>query len=469
MNQKNVLSPRRLSVLAFSFSFVYLLTFLFEGQLLYHLLETQELRTNPYTFAAMIAHLFGLLSSGLFVQSQKRARSAMLVGMGICFVMSYTFLLPIPTIWFFSLIVSGYCSGVSVAAWGYFLRAYTPAQERIKACAEVLIYSNVLMILVQILTASGRSLPAYLLSVCFLALGLLFIYLLPREAAKRNVASEPTKTRTAIRQPLLLLCLFIFIITINSGLMYRVIQPAFSHLVWLTCWYWALPYVGSIAAIRYLVGRTRRTGFLYLAMGMTMAAFIGFMLLGRGTLDYLIVDTLLLGACGIFDLFWWSILGEMLDYTRRPALVFGFGLAANVFGVLFGSVLGLVVTTIGLPVAEITVIALTVVCATLVLLPPLNRQLLMLLKNHTYLIAYDQMSAAEQTAVVSQIRAIDPLTAREEEVLQLILRGLSNRAIAEALFISENTVKTHARNIYSKYDVSGRTELISTLLKNQSR
>ncbi|NLZ92136.1 MAG: response regulator transcription factor, partial [Clostridiales bacterium] len=45
--------------------------------------------------------------------------------------------------------------------------------------------------------------------------------------------------------------------------------------------------------------------------------------------------------------------------------------------------------------------------------------------------------------------------------------GKSNREIAGALFISENTVKTHARNIFSKYDVASRAELISTLLKNQ--
>ena len=47
----------------------------------------------------------------------------------------------------------------------------------------------------------------------------------------------------------------------------------------------------------------------------------------------------MLGACGIFDLFWWSILGEMLDYSDNPAQPFGIGLSANVFGVLCGGVL----------------------------------------------------------------------------------------------------------------------------------
>lgn len=126
------------------------------------------------------------------------------------------------------------------------------------------------------------------------------------------------------------------------------------------------------------------------------------------------------------------------------------------------------VTSIGLPSAEVTVIALTVVCFTLVMLPPLNHQLVLLLKSHVYLNVYDNMSQSQQTDIIRQIKTLAPLTVREQEVLQLILSGKSNGDIAEALFISESTVKTHARNIFSKYDVSSRAELISTLLKNQT-
>lgn len=126
------------------------------------------------------------------------------------------------------------------------------------------------------------------------------------------------------------------------------------------------------------------------------------------------------------------------------------------------------VTSMGLPSAEVTVIALTVVCFTLVMLPPLNHQLVLLLKSHVYLNVYDNMSQSQQTDIIRQIKTLAPLTVREQEVLQLILSGKSNGDIAEALFISESTVKTHARNIFSKYDVSSRAELISTLLKNQT-
>jgi DNA-binding CsgD family transcriptional regulator len=233
-------------------------------------------------------------------------------------------------------------------------------------------------------------------------------------------------------------------------------------------WYWAVPYIVALAIMRNLPMKAKRSRILYIGMAMIMGAFISFMLLQRKTSDYLIVDTLMLGACGIFDLFWWSILGEMLDYSDNPIQTFGIGLSANVFGVLCGGVLGMAITSIGLHGAEVAVIALTVVCVTLVMLPPLNHQLVLLLKSHAYLAAYDNMSQSQQTDIVRRIKTLDPLTVREQEVLQLILSGKSNREIAEALFISENTVKTHARSIFSKYDVSSRAELISTLLKNQT-
>ncbi len=52
------------------------------------------------------------------------------------------------------------------------------------------------------------------------------------------------------------------------------------------------------------------------------------------------------------------------------------------------------------------------------------------------------------------------LSNRELEVLQLMSQGLSNQEIAERLFVSLNTVKTHSSGLFSKLDVKRRTQAV---------
>jgi DNA-binding NarL/FixJ family response regulator len=62
--------------------------------------------------------------------------------------------------------------------------------------------------------------------------------------------------------------------------------------------------------------------------------------------------------------------------------------------------------------------------------------------------------------------AISSLTPREKEILLLVSKGLTNKQIAEQLFISENTVKNHMKNLLEKLNLENRVQLASYALKH---
>src|SRR5213075_1174364 len=59
----------------------------------------------------------------------------------------------------------------------------------------------------------------------------------------------------------------------------------------------------------------------------------------------------------------------------------------------------------------------------------------------------------------TRLRALG-ITRRELEILGLIANGLSNREIAEKLFVSENTVKTHSSRLFDKLSARRRTQAV---------
>ena len=110
-----------------------------------------------------------------------------------------------------------------------------------------------------------------------------------------------------------------------------------------------------------------------------------------------------------------------------------------------------------------SVIALVVVFIILIILPPLHKQLAILLENHAFLTMLSEASPDEKNKAVNSLSTIGQLTSRESEIAMLLLRGRTYKMIAGELYLSENTVKTHIKNIYSKLNIRSKSELINLL------
>lgn len=67
-------------------------------------------------------------------------------------------------------------------------------------------------------------------------------------------------------------------------------------------------------------------------------------------------------------------------------------------------------------------------------------------------------SGGPSAASTAAVRAVDTLTGREREVLQLIARGHSNQEIAASMFVAETTVKTHVGRIFLKLAARDRIQ-----------
>lgn len=73
---------------------------------------------------------------------------------------------------------------------------------------------------------------------------------------------------------------------------------------------------------------------------------------------------------------------------------------------------------------------------------------------------YEKVYSEEELLAIEKEKQKLGLSIREQEVLQLMAEGLSNQEIADRLFLSLPTIKTHTSNLFFKLDVKRRTQAI---------
>ncbi|QGU00320.1 hypothetical protein SYNTR_1726 [Candidatus Syntrophocurvum alkaliphilum] len=170
----------------------------------------------------------------------------------------------------------------------------------------------------------------------------------------------------------------------------------------------------------------------------------------------------------VFDFFVWMILCYIAKTTENKRQVFAIGffiVTLSMFGSsLFHQGITLYVTNVIQQINTLSILAAIIMFVSVILF--IN---LFTISKINYDKPDDSITLAESGATSDNVvEQLSPtiafseygLTAREQQVLDLLLKGYNNPNICNSLNISNNTLKTHLRNIYRKVEVSNRQELI---------
>lgn len=437
----------KVSVMIASLLGAWIVSFPYEGQLLYNLAKSNGVECTGILDISLIMLVVGLVAGGISIRTIEAAKKVLIVSIPLCIILTVAFLFQTYSIWTFLMGVCAIIAGMCITACGHLIQKEIEPDNRFRTAAEAIIYISTLKMLL-------HNISLYI----SMQMGIGFVLIILGAAwflALRKLNFEYKKSYPYIfdkkkgMKALLVLFLFIMIVAIDFGIMTLIVNPKYNSFDWLTSWYWLLPY----AAAAYFMIRIRkseiRSNLLYISVGMIGFGFLLFLVTDQSIVSYLAVNTVMMAAWAIYDVFWWSTLAGMLDLTKNPATIFSVGFSAIMVGVLLGKVIA--ENSPVLPQFSLYVVPMAVICSTLVILPVLHRYLASMIKKNAEL----QVDFPENA---------DGLTDREKQIVALLLKGRTYKLIAADLYLSENTVKTHIKNIYSKLGVKSKAELFNFIM-----
>jgi DNA-binding CsgD family transcriptional regulator len=447
-------------IISFSIIFGWVMSLPYEGPVLFAMADAKGIDGDLVNTFTVFSHFAGLLSGQLFSKNIRHAKCIGNIGFGIVLFSSLMLPFTQSDVWFYIIPLEAFVTGIIIASFAHLIFNHIPHEDRRHVAAQLLICGNLELILAHILANNIGAMPAFAAITLLLGAGWFAFYRIeqPEDGkAKRLMLVKPSRQTAHVHVgKYWIFFLFIFIITLNSGIMFSVIYPYFESFTLLTSLYTNVPYIAAIFVLSYMV-KANKFQFLYTGLALWGVTFILFALTGQTASAFIMICTVMLAACGIFDLFWWHVMITNFDSVENPAALFGTGLALNVFGVWVGSLFGMRLMAAGVEKTYLSLVGIGIVFLCLVIVYPLNRRLSEFLENNEFLFALSTRETVEPVDKREEVK--DLLTQREFEVFELLVAGKTVAEISQSLYISPHTTKSHNRNIYKKLEVANRVEL----------
>ncbi|MEW6624755.1 MAG: LuxR C-terminal-related transcriptional regulator [Bacillota bacterium] len=456
-------------VLSIGLYFGWLLSVPFNGPIMYACITSFEADISIPTIY-IFSHALGLLVLGIMVKRAEHWRSLLLYGGGFSLALSLlVFFMPL-IFWPFIYALIGFSSAMFVLGWSYPFTFGIDMKSRLKHMALTIIISNVIYVFLSIFLTILQLQLVYFIALLFLAGSFkvsMFLTRIDFQDIQKNNSKNNKREEIQVFPGVLIFitCLLIFGLYINGGFMYQVMYPSLIKYEDIAVFYRPLPYI-AVLAVMWRYGNVLQKQLpVYMGVSFMGLAFISFSLLHNTLRGFFLIETLIQSSFAFLDLFFFTILGDISVINRSPIKTFGFGIAAMVGAILTGGLLGEQLMIIGERYHLFTAMfALSAIFLTFLIIPWMFNKI-----DAFYNSSKNEEANYPKTnmELFESVFGAHALTAREMEIVELLLQGFTNKQIAAQLYVSENTLKTHIKNIYYKLQVSTRRELMSIVLGNK--
>ncbi len=441
--------------------FGWLLSLPFYGPVFSKVISIENLDGISLITTFIICHTITYLMAGVSLKDKSRWHSIMIISLLITIAFNCILLISSQWIWMVGMAVMGVSSAFYVLGWSVIYALSGQVADRIKIMSLVIIGTNLLLL---IFTFLASLFPTKIILVLInIPLILNAMMMLKASKAFRGKLIKPY-VQVPLSKPLVLIfSLFIFAIYLNGGFMYRIMLPALSVSEMFGTYYPFIIYITALIVIYKANRQVNRTLIIYLGVSFLGLAFIAFALLGEFHSGYIMTIGLMESSFAFIDLFLWTTLSSLALIYGEPYKIFGIILAANTSSILFGDFIGIQLLNanentnfiIALLSASSILLAIIVIPW---LIKSIEQKTALVMKNECEVEGHFKMSPFQ--VLMQYLLPNQKLTQREEEVVKLTLQGMTNKDIAQELFISEHTVKTHLKNIFGKYGVTRKKELM---------
>ncbi|SHH13028.1 LuxR family transcriptional regulator [Clostridium grantii] len=418
-----------------------------------------------------------------FINSEKlKAAQLLFLEMLMLSLLNFTLIWIDIKFWYIALGLMAFISADIVIKFGYYYTKVTSFVDRIKYISMTIVIGNIFYYIVSVLSLYLRTDSLVIFTTTPLLINIVLI------GIKFSKDKEYFKINISINKPIphifiLMMCNLTFGIFINCGFMSMVIYPHYEQFWNLHLYLETILYIIALMIMYFIGDKVQRILPLVLCVVFIFAAFLSFMIFESTIQGYILIELFIQFAYAFVNVFLWTLLGDVASIYGREFHVFGIILASNVISIFAGSILGAKLISIDSSYKVLTgVFSLIILFLVINIIPWINERLHKDIKEEniskkksggTEFVEEKSCQLKEKDIVyginLGEIPNVKLLTPREMEVIVLLLKGYTNKTITEELFISENTLKVHNRNIYKKLQVKNRKELFQLTLSSKEK